>query len=80
MDFNKLQIFNDKLYEVETRFCAACNYSQQSQKGHTCWNGFRHIINDDKYGYANFTLEELLFEKKISKDDILIIKEILRIF
>ena len=74
MEFFLQEIFENKLHEIETRLCSACNYTLQSQKGHTCWNGYRHVTNDDKYGYAFIALEELETSKIISKDQILLIK------
>jgi hypothetical protein len=46
MSLSILEIFLEKLNEVETRCCSACNYTQQSQKGQTCLNGYRHVTND----------------------------------
>jgi hypothetical protein len=30
-------LFEMKLNSIEQRNCLACNYTMQSQKGHTCW-------------------------------------------
>jgi len=78
MSSSILEIFFEKLNEVETRYCSACNYTQQSQKGHTCWNGFRHVTNDDEFGYAFVALEELEDSKIFTKDDIAFIELFLK--
>jgi hypothetical protein len=51
--------FNDQLNELEVKNCAACNYTMQSQKGHTCWLWNRIILDEDKYLYADQAIEEL---------------------
>jgi hypothetical protein len=38
---------NDKLNELEVKTCLACNYTMQSQKGHTCWLWNRIILDED---------------------------------
>ncbi len=78
MSLSILEIFLERLNEVETRYCSACNYTQQSQKGHTCWNGFRRVTNDDKYGYAFVALEELEDLKIFTKDDVSSIEKFLK--
>jgi len=75
MDFSLEEIFQNKLHEIETRFCLACNYTLQSQKGHTCLSWDRNVTDEDKYGYANFALEELENEKLLTKDNIVVIKK-----
>ena len=59
MSSSILEIFFKKLNEFETRYCSACNYTQQSQKGHTCWLWNRIILDEDKYLYAEQAIEEL---------------------
>jgi hypothetical protein len=51
--------FNDKLNELEVKNCLACNYTMQSQKGHTCWLWNRIILGEDKFLYADQAIEEL---------------------
>ena len=43
-----VKIFEEELHKIETNECQACNYNMQSQKGHTCWNWYRSIVNEDK--------------------------------
>jgi hypothetical protein len=78
MSFSILEIFLEKLNEVETRCCSACNYTQQSQKGHTCWNGYRHVTNEDQYGYAFVALEELEDLKIFTNNDVSFIEKFLK--
>jgi hypothetical protein len=59
-------IFNEKLFEIESRFCPACNYTQASQKGHICWSWNRSIIFEDKNMWSDLACEELLFEEKLT--------------
>ena len=61
--------FNDKLNELEIKNCSACNYTMQSQKGHTCWLWNRVILDEDKFFYADQAIEEL----KLSSEEIQII-------
>jgi hypothetical protein len=78
MSFSILEIFLEKLNEVETRCCSACNNTQQSQKGHTCWNGYRHVTNEDQYGYAFVALEELEDLKIFTNNDVSFIEKFLK--
>ena len=52
MDVKIIEKFEEELNRIETKECQACNYNMQSQKGHTCWNWYRSIVNEDKYMFA----------------------------
>ena len=64
-----VKIFEEELHKIETNECQACNYNMQSQKGHTCWNWYRSIVNEDKYMFAYAALENLVSENKISDEE-----------
>jgi hypothetical protein len=66
MDLKFIDIFEEELNRIETNECLACNYNMQSQKGHTCWNWYRSIVNEDRYMYAYAAMDKLLAEKQIS--------------
>ncbi len=66
MDLKLIEKFEDELNRIETNECLACNYNMQSQKGHTCWNWYRSIVNEDRYMYAYAALDKLLAENQIS--------------
>jgi hypothetical protein len=69
---NKMELailFEIKLHSIEQRNCLACNYTMQSQKGHTCWEWYRSVIDDDKLMYKQAALDELEAEGKIDKSE-----------
>ena len=62
-------LFEMKLNSIEQQNCLACNYTMQSQKGHTCWQWYRSVINDDRLMYKQAALDELEAEGKIDKSE-----------
>ena len=69
MDVKIIEKFEKELNRIETNECQACNYNMQSQKGHSCWNWYRSIVNEDKYMFAYAALENLVSENKISDEE-----------
>ena len=73
------EIFHSKIFEIESRFCPACNnYTQASQKGHICWNWKRSIFFEDKYMWSELAFEELLFEERLTIEEVEVIRELLK--
>ena len=69
-------LFEMKLNSIEQQNCLACNYTMQSQKGHTCWQWYRSVINDDRLMYKQIALDELEAEGKIDKSERFILDKI----
>jgi hypothetical protein len=72
------EIFHSKIFEIESRFCPACNYTQASQKGHICWNWNTSILVEDKYMWSELAFEELLFEERLTIEEVEVIREWLK--
>jgi len=75
-----LDLFFQKLDQIERRNCYACSIDSPSQRGHECYSLQRSLDGKEtKYDYANKAIEELLIEEKIDEHDSLLIKTWLRI-
>jgi hypothetical protein len=59
-----LSKFYSKMDEIETKNCLACNYTMQSQKGHSCWKWHRSVTNEDKYMFGAEAIDMLNLNKK----------------
>jgi hypothetical protein len=67
---DKLDIFFQKLDEIERGKWYACSIDSPSQRGHDCFYLQRSLDGKEtKYDYAYKVLEELLYEKKIDQHD-----------
>ena len=79
MDVKIIEKFEEELNRIETKECQACNYNMQSQKGHSCWNWYRSIVNEDKYRFAYVALENLLSKNQISLEEYERLEQIINI-
>ena len=59
-----LSNFYSKLDELESKNCLACNYTLQSQKGHSCWKWHRSVTNEYKFMFASEAISLLCLNKE----------------